>query len=54
MTRTRFSAAQITGLRVGEAPVDVALLGERTFIARAIIKVNGVETGRVLRPFTIK
>lgn len=50
----RFSAAQTPGRRAGDAELDVALLGEGTFIARAIISRNGVETGRVIRPFTIR
>ncbi|MDQ3168646.1 MAG: VWA domain-containing protein [Acidobacteriota bacterium] len=50
----RFSAAQQTGRRAGEAQLDVGLLGEGQFIARAIISVNGVEAGRVIRPFVIK
>ena len=50
----RFSAAQQPGRRAGEAQIDVGLLGEGQFIARAIVSVNGTEAGRVLRPFTIK
>jgi VWFA-related protein len=49
-----FSAAQQPGRRSGEAQIDVGLLGEGQFIARAIVSVNGTEAGRVLRPFTIK
>ncbi len=50
----RFSAAQQPGRRAGEAQIEVGLLGEGQFIARAIVSVNGTETGRVLRPFLIK
>ena len=50
----RFSAAQQPGRRAGEAQLQVGLLGEGQFIARAIVSVNGVESGRVIRPFTIK
>lgn len=49
-----FSAAQEAGRRTGEARLDVALLGEGTFVARAIVSSGGREAGRVLRPFVIK
>lgn len=49
-----FSAAQDAGRRTGEARVDVALLGEGDFVARAIVKSSGKEAGRALRPFVIK
>lgn len=48
------SAAQDPGRRTGEAVLNVGLLGDGEFIARAIIKVDGKETGRALRPFTIR
>jgi VWFA-related protein len=50
----KFSAAQQPGRRTGETAIDVALLGEGEFIARAVVSVNGKETGRTLRPFVIK
>lgn len=49
-----FSAAQQAGRRTGEARIDVALLGEGEFLARAIVKSGGTEAGRVLRPFVIR
>ena len=50
----KFSAAQDAGRRTGEARMDVALLGEGDFIARAVIKANGREAGRAVRAFTIR
>ncbi|HEX6322772.1 MAG TPA: VWA domain-containing protein [Vicinamibacterales bacterium] len=49
-----FSAAPTPGRRTGEASIDVGLLGDGEFIARAIVMSGGKEAGRVLRPFTIK
>lgn len=49
-----FSAAPTPGRRTGEASINVALLGDGDFIARAIVMSGGKEAGRVLRPFTIK
>lgn len=49
-----FSAAPTPGRRTGEASINVALLGDGEFIARAIVLSGGKEAGRVLRPFTIK
>jgi hypothetical protein len=49
-----FSAAPTPGRRTGEASINVGLLGEGDFIARAIVTSGGKEAGRVLRPFTIK
>lgn len=50
----KFSAAQVPGRRTGETAINVGLLGEGEFIARAIIRVDGKEFGRTLRPFLIK
>lgn len=50
----RFSAAQEPGRRTGETQIDVALLGEGDFVARAIVKSAGKEVGRALRPFRLK
>ena len=49
-----FSAAQEPGRRTGEAMLNVGLLGEGEFIARAIIKSGGKEAGGTLRPFVVK
>lgn len=49
-----FSAAPQPGRRTGEARIDVALLGDGEFLARAIVKADGKEAGRVLRPFVIR
>jgi hypothetical protein len=50
----RFSAAQTPGRRNGESALEVGLLGDGEFIARAIVSVDGKEVGRVLRPFIIR
>jgi len=49
-----FSAAEEAGRRRGETAIEIGLLGEGEFIARAIVSVNGQEAGRALRPFVIR